>query len=566
MGINVLGLIVTWAVTEIGKRLLTEVTRPKDEGREFTRPTSEEGATLPVFWGTTELAPNCVAIGQVQKRKRRTAWRYYAGMQQVFCFGPVNELIDISWDDKSARNQNVLVPNVHIAGEGGPAVPDVIEDHPATDPQGVVNTGAEETLEIHGDFMPDADLPGSLFGGNQQGGGVAGRIVVYWGFDEQPIDPYLRDYIYGAQPVSTWPRVCYLRMSSGGEADDHPFYVGANAAQLMPMRAVLRRTAWWEPLGSLSPLGQTGGQATLGYDANPAEILYDLLTNSVYGAGVDPSELDLASFQAAAVTLRNTNMGFDADDLAFKIGFGLSVALNSPTELTEVVQKILDHIDAVLSTNPATGLLRLKLLRADYNPNALPLITPSNARDLKYQPSTWADTVNQVRVTYRRLINSNQRRGLGEAVESSHDQANAQVTGGTRTVTVDYPYCTHKVVARYLAERERVARGVPLATCKWTMNREGFSLQRGDVVSIDWPAYGISGLVVRILRINYGTLGEDDGDIQIEGVQDVFNVTGAPFEAPSGTGFTEPPGDSTGEGGGDDGYPVTWGTHFDDEL
>jgi len=558
MPLGWLGWIIVTVAISLLQRVLGVALRPKSKAPDHTQPTSEAGGIIPVFYGVVELAPNTTWTGHFLKRSVDQYWRFYGAAHHIFCFGKVNELIDLSWDEKSARNHHLTHPSSHST-----ATPPVLQGP-------LLNNGAPYFVDIHGDYAAKRKEAGSMFGGNRQGGGVAGGFKIYWGTDAQSADGYLSlSEAYGSSFVSRWPRICYIRQGGGtptaagvdggaaSQADggDRPFYLGANTSTPYPLRAVLRRTGWWET--ATSPLGQTEQEATLGYDANPAEVLYDLLTNAVYGLGRSAARMDLQSFIDAAVALRNETV--DASVPGVKRGFGISLIINTPIEAGSILRDILDTIDASLATNPLTGLYRLKLIRDDYVVATLPVISSSNSWEFVYRPSTWADTYNEVRLTYNRFVNTTERRGFVEDIASAQDGANWQATGRIRTLTLDARLITDPDVARLKCERARRAHGIPLARCSWKMNREGYTLMQGDVVSADPAAFGVSDLILRITRINYGAL--DDGTIEVEAMQDVFNVGSAVYTAPPESGWVEPPADVDDDPDSSLDYPVPdWGT------
>jgi hypothetical protein len=529
------------------------VLRPKPPAvadQEFNAPTAEAGGSIPVFWGVAEVAPNTTWWGRLQRSKRK---QYFYSITQhlLLCWGVVNEIIDIKFGEKSCRNHLVF-------------------DEPDTVFEGLTNTGEPADFVIYGNMKarsPElSDNP--LFGGDEQGGGVGadvdtgerGRCHLYWGFDDatkQPIDTVLADEeIYG-DACSRWPGFAHLRM---GSEDGTSFYIAAGSATPPPMKLLMRRTAWWESAdeGGLSPLGQTPTEATIRHDANPAEILYDLLTHKGYGVGRSPDGLDVDSFIAAAEQLRDEVI---TDE---KVGFGISVALTGETEAGSMIQQILKHIDATLCTSPVTGLLRLKLIRADYDVEALPRIDSSNSRDFRYAPSTYAETVNEVQVKFRRFVNDENTRGFVDDIATHQDGANWQATGEIRTAVFDLPFITDPDVAALSSMRRMRAGSVPLARGSWTMNREGYSLMPGDPVIVDESAFGVADLIMRVTSIDYGKL--EEGEIRVDAVQDVFGATKAAYTPPA-SGWTEPDhGETEDESGAgstpDDAGNVDWNPEF----
>ena len=50
------------------------------------------------------------------------------------------------------------------------------------------------------------------------------------------------------------------------------------------------------------------------------------------------------------------------------------------------------------------------------------------------------------------------------------------------------------------------------------MSRLGYALAPGDVVKVTWPRYGVTGLVVRVTSVRYGTL--EDGEMELDAIED----------------------------------------------
>jgi hypothetical protein len=538
------------SLVQLLRSVISQPKGPEIAEQEFSAPTAEAGGSVPVFWGVAEVAPNTVWWGRLQRSKRK---QYFYSITQhlLLCWGVVNEIIDISFADKSTRNHLVF-------------------DEPDTVFEGLTNTGDPVDFVIYGNMKarsPElSDNP--MFGGDEQGGGVGadvdtgerGRCHLYWGFNDatkQPVDAVLDDEDIYDDRCSRWPGFVHMRM---GSEDGTSFYVASGSATPPAMKLLMRRTAWWEDFdeGGLSPLGQTPSEATIRHDANPAEILYDLLTHKGYGVGRSPDGLDLDSFVAVAETLR------DEVITAEKTGFGISVAISGETEAGSVIQQILNHIDATLCTNPVTGKLRLKLIRPDYDVEDLPRITASNSRAHRYAPSTYAETVNEVQVKYRRFVNDENTRGFVDDIASHQDGANWQATGGVRSAVFELPFITDPDVAALCAARHGRAGAIPLARYGWTMNREGYALMPGDAVVAEESAFGVADLVLRVTSIDYGTL--EDGAITVEGVQDVFSATQATYTPPA-SGWTEPEHgdteDESGEGSTpEDAGDVDWDPEF----
>lgn len=505
-------------VAAVLSAVLSYLTRPRPKAGkpgDFTVPTAQEGDPVPVGYGTFQVAPLTVWFGNIVKSKFSTFWRYAADMHMVLCWGRVNELIDISFDGKSARNH-------HLTTSGGVSV----MDQAYVDPE----DGAPASFDLNGLQDEADDENPSMFGGRQQSGGPDGFVEFWFGRDTQDDHSYLT-FRYGE--AHTWPGLCHTLFYWPWDLVTPPplaFIWTYNTPNPPVPRFLLRRTAWYE--AATSPLGQSAAQMTIGNDANPAEICYDLITNTRYGLGVSASLIDTASFTTAAATLRTEVIS------ASKTGFGLSCLVSSSEEASKIIRSMLDHIDAVIATDPTTGLLQMKLLRDDYTVGALLTVNISNARNVELVRSSWPSTLNEVRVTYQRFVNDTQHRTFVESIAQAQDLANRLATGSVRSTTIAMPFCTDESIAALIAQRQLRKMAFPLATVRWQMNREGYGLMPGDVVKLTWAPLGVEDLIVRITEANYGELV--DGTIELVGVEDIFSVASASYSIPPSSGWAEP--------------------------
>lgn len=246
-------------------------------------------------------------------------------------------------------------------------------------------------------------------------------------------------------------------------------------------------------------------------DMNPAHIIYNILTNNVWGMGYTASDIDEASFKAAANTLFNEK-------------FGMSLAWRREEVIEEFINIILKTIDAFLRVNVLTGKFQLVLIRGNYDIDKLPVIDENIIMKLeKYERSSWGDTPNEIVLTYRDRLEES-------AVITVQNLAAIETQGSVISTTVEYVGVHEPELAGRIAERELINASTPIAKVTMTVNRMAFLLQAGDVFNLKWQELGITQMAMRVLSINKGTF--DDGTIQIEAVEDVFGL-------PSSTYITE---------------------------
>lgn len=603
-------LMIVQVVLSAASAVLLNNMGKKTQRGEFKAPTVDAGPPVPVWFGTALVAPNTVWWGNTNAVKH-LQWFYLMSAHLVLGWGIINEIIDIRFGNKSCRNKPVGgIAYICVLGHTGHAPPnatywtaldtgtpstwwgawDVTRAYVAGDSVAYgsaldyvlagaqVNAGAPLDITINGNQNArNAGKADAMFGGDAAQGGIGrdpatdgaenkGQLRLYWGTDGQPIDPVLAAPVaYGAN-CSAWPQLAYIRMGNtgaGGVGIGTPFYLAAGSGVPQPMTVLARRTAWWEGAltGTLSPLGQSAAAATIRYDASVPEILYALLTHPGYGLGRDPATIDIPSFAACAAALLAEPI------TATKTGFGLSVHVGDAAPAEQTIAKILSHVGAVLATSPVTQKVTLKLIRGDYDVSTLPHINPSNSTAMRYAPGTWTKTFNEIRITYQHFENTAQYRGFAPDVVTDQDLANFQATRQIRSQTIDLPYVTDPDIAALCCARTRRATSVPLPQLSWKMNRQGYALASGDVVVVDWPAFGIEGLVVRLLSANRGSL--DNGELTFNAVEDVFAATHSTFPAGGDTAPSLPPpaapGGTDTSGGGSTPPGVgaaTWGTHF----
>src|SRR3546814_830777 len=98
---------------------------------------------------------------------------------------------------------------------------------------------------------------------------------------------------------------------------------------------------------------------------NPAHLIRECLTDPDWGMGYADADIDSVSFTAAADTL-------------FTEQLGMSLLWDRQTTLEDFVGEIVKHIDGALYVSRVTGKFVLKLMRADYDPEDLLILDPSN--------------------------------------------------------------------------------------------------------------------------------------------------------------------------------------------
>lgn len=251
-------------------------------------------------------------------------------------------------------------------------------------------------------------------------------------------------------------------------------------------------------------------------DYNPAHAIREAITSKVWGLGKDESVIDDANFRAVADTLYNEKMG-------------ISFVFESDDKVSDFISEVLKVVGGTLRVDRATGLIQIKLFRADYDPADLLLFDTSNVLEISdVKRTALSESVNQVTCKYK-----NYKTG-DDATVVYQDLALMQAQDEIINADFEYPYVYFPTVADKLAQRDLFEASGQFFSCTLKVGLVGRFLNLGDCVKLNFPHLGIDNLVFRIFKITYG--GSASNEITMEIVQDKFYM-------PNSTGYVNPSDD-----------------------
>lgn len=432
---------------------------------------------------------------------------YYMSIHYGICHGPVDALLGIYIKEKDAWPGKTVYEDDE----------DIQEEHEffvsfkdfLLALNGNVVTG---TSTVAVDEAPLSINRRELFGGEKKEGGVQGTAHFLPGKPTQTLAEHLAARL--GLTTATAPGYRDLCSVWFHGATGKGFMWAQNNPYLPP--------AWFTVFRK--PVGLTASQATvqrgeLPPDANPAHMVYECLTNEDWGMGAPTTIIDTDSFSNAGVTL-----------IAEK--FGLSMIWNQQATIEDFVKEILDHIQATLFVNPRTGLLTLKLIRGDYDPDTLPVFGPDNCDASKRQRKAWAETINEITVTWTNPTNEQ------EETLSFQDLANIAMQGGVVADGRNYYGVRNAELASELGVRDIRSASYPLFGCDIEVDRTAWDLLPGGVLKFTWPEDGIENIIMRVGKIDYGRPG--DMTIKASLLEDVFALEQSEYSSPPTTGWTDP--------------------------
>lgn len=245
------------------------------------------------------------------------------------------------------------------------------------------------------------------------------------------------------------------------------------------------------------------GSAAKEADINPAHIIRECLTNTLWGKGAITGLIDEVSFKACADTLYAEDMG-------------MSIVWSDSTSIKEFIDNVLEHINGELYVDRTTNLWTLKLIRDDYNAETLEIITESQYKSLEFERKTLAECANQVTVTYY------DRERAKDSTVAVQDIGRIAQQGGTIAQEVDYKGFTNSSLASRVALRDLKTLSSELATISFDTTEDiAIAWNRGHVFKFSSTKYGLDEAIFRITEIKFGD--GVDNTVSVEAIEDSFS-------------------------------------------
>lgn len=411
-------------------------------------------------------------------KKQTIGYRYFMSILSGLCRGPINEFVEWKAADLTAWR--------------GPITDNTLSS---------IN-------------RPD------LFGGEKKEGGLVGPFSVWMGAEDQVLPgaqgslPSVKGSI-GTGLVSDFRGVVTLWFDG---------MVSAMNPYVKEWKFRVRRwdKGWWQDnpwYPEKAVVFLNGGQIKA---MNGAHIIYECCTNPQWGRGLPADKLDENSFIAAANTLCGEN-------------FGLCIAWYRKEDIDTFINKLCDLIGAVLYTDRETGLITIRLVRDDYDPDDLPLFTPdSGLLDIKEDDAGSTDSsFNEVIGTGRDPV-TNQ-----EFQVRAQNLASFQAQQSVSSLDQDYRGIPTKELLGRVVLRDLRANAVGLKRYTVVLDRRGWRIAPGMPFRVSDPKRGISNIVLRAGEIDDGNML--NGQISIKTIQDVFGLPETSYVVPAEPGWTPPP-------------------------
>ena len=428
-------------------------------------------------------------------KSQTIGFRYYMSLHMGLCRGPIDELVQIKVGDLRAWP---IPEKRRVAIAEGPDGTGIVQL--AGGGYEVTTADQINTARSNGSVQISAS---QLFGGDSKEGGVAGSLQVMRGALDQIVPAWIKSLMGGNVPAFRGVTTLFF---DGLLTSMNPY------PKKWTFRVRRTVSGWdgpvWQP--DLATIWMMNGRIKA---MNPAHIIYECLTNRDWGRGMSRDMILESEWLKSAQKL--------SDEI-----FGLCLRYNRQSELSGFIQEVLDHIGGSIYPDRATGKLALSLIRADYDPNDLPLFTyDTGLIELEAEDTaSQEDLINEVILKWEDPIMSRDRAARVQNI------AHRQSTGAVNSTTLSYTGIPSVHLALRVAQRNLKAGATALKKYKVVLDRRAWRIVPGKAFRISVPEEGIYNAVLRAGKVSEG--GYQDGRITVDAVLDVFGLPDSSFIDP----------------------------------
>jgi hypothetical protein len=292
------------------------------------------------------------------------------------------------------------------------------------------------------------------------------RGRIYWGTFTQEPDPIIDDNMHtGLTPAYRCVTYAAFR-----------FYLGQYVTTPPPTAFIIKR--YPQPLSSIP--------STIGLDANPTQIIYDLITNGNYGLRYPTNLINATSFT-------------DCSSILVSEGLGASITFGSESgaDLKSGLDSVLDWIDGALVD--VNGQVELRLRRNYTDITSMLSITKNDIKkgSISIKRPGVYNTKNAINFTWK-----NRDRLMEDGNMCIDNQANIALTGTIRTIDYDFPIQTNKDTAMIVLSKLLRQASHPAAILEFELKNKTLinSLYVFDQFRLTYPKFDIENKIYRITK------------------------------------------------------------------
>jgi len=362
-----------------------------------------------------------------------------------------------------------------------------------------------------------------LFGGEMREGGFVGPVRLIMGDEFEEVNNYLDQVLprnYGGDTPEADREIPAFRGIAAIVLMDDA--VAANNPNIRPINVecVTVPAEQWYPATSTFYTQATADDPLDEVGVNPAHMIWECLTNSQWGLGYTPLDVDDTSFRQVADTL-------------YAEEFQMNMTWSGGESLEDFISEIVRHIDAVLYVHPRTGLFTLKLIREDYILEDLELYDENSIITMEsFDRLGVGELVNQVTVLWY------DRKKDKKRPATVHNVPTQELQGGIVAQTFEFGGIPNADLAAKVAARELKKLSSSLSRMVIVTNRKGGKKLPGDVLKISWPDYQIQEGIYRVVKVEFSK--SDSSEVRLHLIEDIFGFGNLLYAPPPETGWEDP--------------------------
>ncbi len=450
--------------------------------------TASLGNPIPVIFGECRVTPNFIRIdpelmtvteNRVEQEGGKgggvpdqlAGYNYFVPWEQALCMGPVDMVGTIYSMPGEVDMLDLDEPWEEFDGDGRLQL--------------VINNRDEEAPE-------------------------SGVVLVYNGRADQVrlVDPFVYSFVtQPAPPYSSdgipYQNVCWAQhgITSAGFFMGH--YPQPKTYQYMLRRLPKCYRDDATIVTDIKTRGSDNPSDPSYWQANAAAIIYEIITNKLWGRGLSSDIIDEDSFAMVSEYLAAKNIG-------------LSLILEAADNIADILDGLFRHCKVLLTWDGEYYKLICLLDQRTTHGEILSL-NESDLRDFQVSVPTWeASTTNELRGEF-----TSRERGYRPDVVHHQDLANIDILNGRSVVErITLPAFADFNLAFQQLARILSETSYPFMTAEWNMNRFGSNIQVGNVVRIVWEEFTGTTMTSYwlVLRIQDGASGDEN--IKVTAIQD----------------------------------------------
>lgn len=330
-----------------------------------------------------------------------------------------------------------------------------------------------------------------------------GLVRVYPGASTQTrivnSDPYFQNFTNG-QVGPNYRNICWALFID--------YQIGINAPVPKTYQFIVRRLPKvlrddGSTVAGLYNRGSADATNPSYYQANPAAIIYEILTNKLWGRGCSSDIIDEASFIYASAYYRSKNLG-------------MSLVMDSPEKLTAFLDGIRGHLKSILSWKNGLWTLRC-LLDPQTVAGTILTLTSDEVEALQVTRPLWPQTQNDLRCEF-----VSRRKLYKPDIVHVQDVANVQLTDRVNSQNISLACFAEWNLAVQQAWRVLREMSYPLMLGTFYINRFHSQIEVGDCIRLQWNEWGDDAVTAYFDVVKLEPQGKDDERIKVTVVENIF--------------------------------------------